>query len=377
MSSDLIVVADRRPWAPNATFQLMSRLLLDRRILWVDADAFRRDRLDCSAVQPPGSAGGQACHAAPFPVLTAEDLGAGSHPLARLVSPRLLARRVARAAQRHGLRRPLLWLASPWASSLLDDDNDGPVIYQAGCTPPPSQTAPAREHAAQEARILRRADLVLVPTRDAARDLDAARARLLPAGVDLELFSTPAQPARDLPSAGPVAGCHGCFDERFDAGLLAAIAHRLPDWRFMLLGPVYCDLSALRGLTNVHVAGSRPQDQLPRYLQFFTASLLLRRPDAPPGQAPALPLLETLATGLPTVVAGALNLGGFADLATRVTGADAAADALRAAAVEPAERRALRRLRVRGDGWGARAATVNRLLTELETAAMPAAAARF
>jgi hypothetical protein len=60
-----------------------------------------------------------------------------------------------------------------------------------------------------------------------------------------------------------------------------------------------------------------------------------------------------------------LNLGAYAEVVTQVSDADAAAIALRAAATEPAERRALRRWRVAGDGWDARAATVNRLLAEM------------
>jgi glycosyltransferase involved in cell wall biosynthesis len=137
----------------------------------------------------------------------------------------------------------------------------------------------------------------------------------------------------------------------------------------MLIGPVSADLSSLGPLANVTLAGARPQDQLPRYLQYWDASLLLRRRDTPVGRAPALTLLENLAAGLPVVATGASNLGGYADLVEQVSDADAAAEALRGALAEPAERRALRRRRVAGDGWDARAATVNRLLAELEAPA--------
>jgi hypothetical protein len=75
------------------------------------------------------------------------------------------------------------------------------------------------------------------------------------------------------------------------------------------------------------------------------------------------------------VASGASNLGGYADLVTQVSDADAAAAALVAAATEPAERRALRRRRVAGDDWDARAATVNRLLAELEVPASMGAVA--
>jgi hypothetical protein len=343
----------------------MSRLLLDRQVLWVDAGACRRgwlaEEIPAAATPPPGRVA-----AAPFPLLTAEDLGVGSHPLACLVSPRLLLRRILRAARNHELCQPILWLASPWSAPLLDAGYVGPVVYQMACEPPPQDPDAARECADREARILARADLVLAPSRSWVRRCGSDRARLLPAAVDLQLFSAPAQPARDLPAAGPVAGCHGHFDAGFDAALLAAIASRLPDWRFILIGPVSADLSALGLLTNVSLAGARPQDQLPRYLQYWDAALLLRRRGTPAGRGPALTLLENLAAGLPVVASGPSDLGGYTDLVTQVSDADAAAAALRAAATEPAERRALRRLRVTGDGWDARAAAVNRLLVELE-----------
>jgi len=54
-----------------------------------------------------------------------------------------------------------------------------------------------------------------------------------------------------------------------------------------------------------------------------------------------------------------------------VDGVDGAVNALLAAAAGLGEGRALRRRRVAGDGWGARAAMVNRLLAEFdEDAAM-------
>ncbi|MCG6943623.1 MAG: glycosyltransferase [Thiohalocapsa sp.] len=379
MVSDLIVVAERRAYAPSCTFQLMSRLLLDRQVLWVDADAFRRERhaQAAPAAASPPTANTAPDVKAPFPVLTAEDLGAGAHPLAPLVSSRLLARRVMRTAQSHRLRNPILWLASPWAAPLLEAGYDGPVVYQVGPEQLPADADAARACAVQEAAILARADLVLLPARDALPQVPRARTRLLPAAVDLDLFSTPAQRARDLPQHRPIAGCHGHFDRGFDARLFADIARRLPHWRFMLLGPVACDLSAVRGLANVRVAGARSQDQLPRYLQFWNASLLLRHPGAPVRRAPPVTLLEALATGLPVLVAGRSNLGGYADLVTRAEDADAAAAAVSAAAAEPAEWRALRRRRVAGDGWDARAAMVNRLLADLDAhAAIGAIAGR-
>jgi hypothetical protein len=281
------------------------------------------------------------------------------------VSTRLLLRRILRAARSHGLRQPILWLASPWAAPLLDVGYAGPVVYQVADEPTPMSADAAREYADREARILARADLVLAPTRTWPQGCGSDRARLLPVAVDLDLFAAPAQPARDLPATRPVAGCHGHFDAGFDAALLAAIASRLPDWRFMLIGPVSADLSVLGSVANVSLAGARAQHQLPRYLQFWDAALLLRRRVGPAGRAPALTLLENLAAGVPVVASGALNLGAYADVVTQVSDADAAAIALRAAATEPAERRALRRWRVAGDGWDARAATVNRLLAEM------------
>jgi glycosyltransferase involved in cell wall biosynthesis len=375
MVSDLIVVGERRPYAPSATYQLMSRLTLDRKVLWVDADAFGRARNPAPETPAVAVAEGRAPEdtKAPFPVLAAEDLGAGNHPLARLVSSRLLVRRVMRAAQQRRLRDPILWLASPWATALIEAGYKGRVVYQVGRQPPTLDAETARVLAAREAAIIARADVVLLPGRQALPQARRVRTRLLPTAVDLDLFCTPAQRARDLPGQGPIAGCHGHLDQGFDVQLLAGVARRLHAWRFMLLGPVSCDLGPLHGLANVSIAGARPHDQLPRYLQFWDASLLLRRPGAPAERAPAAPLLEALATGLPVVVAGACNLGGYADLVNRVDGVDGAVNALLAAAAGLGEGRALRRRRVAGDGWGARAAMVSRLLAEFdEDAAMVA-----
>jgi glycosyltransferase involved in cell wall biosynthesis len=383
MREDLIVVGERRDGLPSPAYQLMRRLLLDRQVLWVDADAFCRGGGPAKAGGPAARGdpmgdvtGDQAADQAgaddnaPFPILTATALGAGRHPLARFVSPAMLARRIRRAAQLYGLRQPILWLAAPGAGALARCFAADALVYQH--LPMRGGRARIAEPDGGAVRaVAGDADLVLVQTPDGGcRAFGPHKTHVLPNGVDTDLFATPCQRALDIPWDRPVAGYHGRIDARFDVDLVAEAARRLTRWRFVLIGPVSRDVSALRGLDNVHLLGPRPHAELPRFSQYWSAAIMPGfRGDSPVSAASAgdapLQLGEYMAAGLPVVVAGDWPLGVYADLVTPASDGPQLAGALAAVLEEPPVQRERRRARALGEAWSARAAFVNRLLDKL------------
>lgn len=403
MGSDLIVVAGGAHGLTGPVHQLMLRLLLDRQILWVDADAFfpsspltgrtgEYSGEPSTCVASSASGGRVACAEpfqsspmraakSPFPILTSSVVETDRIDAAGFVSPLVLSRRIRRAAAVLGLHRPILWLTSPWARVLADLFAGPAVVYQhvpVACSPIEAEksvpedaddkaaTMRAAEVARQEAAIAERADLVLAPTVETAARFDQDRTRVLANGVDTDLFATPAQRALGMPWDRPVVGFHGRIDERFDTECVADLARQLPQWHFVLIGPVSTDVSRLLDMKNVTLTGCLPHEELPRYSQYWTAAIMPRRAGAPPMQDAPLQLGEYLAAGLPVVGSGEQNLGRYSDLVSCADNVLALAQALQACAEEPASCRALRQERLLVDAWSIRAGFVNRLLDKLE-----------
>ena len=397
MGSDLIVVAGGTHGLPGPVHQLMLRLLLDRQILWVDADAFfpappltgrAGERSGDPSASGASSASGEPFERSPmpsakcpFPILTSSAVETDGIDPAGFVSPLALTRRIRRAAGMLGLHRPMLWLASPWACVLAELFAGPALVYQhvpvarsaieAGKAVPGDADLPAAairsaELARQESAIAQRADLILTSTVESAARFDQEKTRLLANGVDTDLFATPAQRALGMPWDRPVVGFHGHLDERFDTERVAELARQLPQWHFMLIGPASTDVSRLQVMDNVTLTGCLPHEELPRYSQYWTAAIMPLRGGAPPMPDVPLQLGEYLAAGLPVVVSGEQNLGRYYDLVSCADNAPALAQALQACAEEPPSCRALRQTRLLGDAWSIRAGFVNRLLDKLE-----------
>lgn len=159
-----------------------------------------------------------------------------------------------------------------------------------------------------DAALTRAADLVFVapPTL-----LDAKRAlnpRTFPAphGVDAELFARASDPATRVPGAiagirHPVIGYHGSIHEWIDLPLLEWLAIQRPGWTFLLVGHAAVDVSALRRLPNVVLAGPQPYASLPQWARAYDVAVIPYRMTRQVANANPLKLREYLATGKPVV----------------------------------------------------------------------------
>ena len=66
------------------------------------------------------------------------------------------------------------------------------------------------------------------------------------------------------------------IDERFDIGLLDALATRRPDWQFIMIGPVVkIQPDSLPRHSNIHYLGPKKYEELPSYLSNWDIALLL------------------------------------------------------------------------------------------------------
>ncbi|HEY3204021.1 MAG TPA: polysaccharide pyruvyl transferase family protein [Thermoanaerobaculia bacterium] len=124
-----------------------------------------------------------------------------------------------------------------------------------------------------ERELLSSADLVLASSaflEEQARRQNPHVLRL-PNACDYEHFAAVSEPR----NTRPVVGYYGAISDWFDAGLVAELARRRPDWDFLLVGSTWgADLGELPKLPNVAMPGEKPYAEIPRWLERFDVAFI-------------------------------------------------------------------------------------------------------
>lgn len=194
-----------------------------------------------------------------------------------------------------------------------------------------------------------------------------------PHGVDHALFSKALAESTPLPPdlaaiPGPRIGFYGTLRDWVDLDLIAHVARARPDWHLILIGQQLDDLSAVRGIANVHLLGQRRHAELPAYCKGFDVGMIPYRIDERMTFVNPLKLREYLSAGLPVVSTPVPEVLRFTD-ASQVQVAASPEQFI--AAIERALRetgpaaRAARSRAMQEETWAARVATVARTIDEM------------
>ena len=129
---------------------------------------------------------------------------------------------------------------------------------------------------------------------------------LLPNGVDEALFAVKElpEPVELAEETRPVIGYIGSIEYRMDFSLLKSVVEMLPTYMFYFIGPVYEKGSAFqefRNCANVRFLPSKPLDELPGYLQHFSAAIIPFKCNGLTAKIYPLKINEYLMAGKPVV----------------------------------------------------------------------------
>jgi glycosyltransferase involved in cell wall biosynthesis len=225
-----------------------------------------------------------------------------------------------------------------------------------------------------EARLIREADLVCATAgllAERPREL-SPRVLLLPNGVDLTSFPSPASP-RESGDAATI-GYVGALGPWFDVEALQAAARAFPGWRFQLAGQVEdAEVAALSGLPNLETVGEIPFAEVPRFLSGLDVALVPFR-DLPLTRAvDPVKLYEALAMGLPIVARRLPETERWAEpLVYLYDDPEGFVRQLRRAVAERSPEVARERRRVaEGESWDRRAAELLRTVAALRARVPP------
>jgi GT2 family glycosyltransferase/glycosyltransferase involved in cell wall biosynthesis len=125
----------------------------------------------------------------------------------------------------------------------------------------------------QENALLASADLVVVSSAALERHArpHSDRRLLLRNACEYERFALPVKP----PGQPPVVGYYGAIEDWLDTDLVADLAQRRPDWKFVLVGrAVSADVSRLSRLANVSLPGEQPYAAIPGWLHRFDVAII-------------------------------------------------------------------------------------------------------
>ena len=372
---DLVVFGEDWGRHPTSTQHLVRCLAADRRVLWINSIGMRRPRLDRRdlariatkatdllarpATRSAGKTPGDAPQLPPnFSVLAPTAVPWPASSLAFRLNRTLLARQLNRALQARNMTRPILWTSLPTALPAVGTLGERALVYYCGDDFGSLVGVDHEPILDMERRLVEKADLVLAASDVLASRFPAEKTLLVPHGTDLNHFGVDCPRAADLPAGDKIAGFYGSIDARLDFDMLATAARSLPDWQFVMIGPVQTDLSAINAIPNIHVLGPRPYAALPRYVRHWDVSMILYRIEAQTLAGNPLKMREYLAAGTPIATTDVPSLAPYRDLLAIAEARSDFARAIQRAATDHA-RNGQRRAAVANDSWQARAAGID------------------
>ena len=374
MSADLIMFGEDWGAHPSSTQHIARELANDRKILWVNSIGLRRPRLNqhdlsrvfskLAGVMRQSVSPGREATPAGITVTGPLVLPFPGNPAAGWVNRGLLAVQLRPALANLNIKRPILWTSLPSAAWAIGALGERAVVYYCGDD---FGALPGVDHdsvVAMEHDLVARADLVIAASEMLAARFPPERTLTVAHGVDLDRFAVPTPAAQDLPTGRPIVGYYGSLADWVDVDLIARAAHDMPDWWFVLIGPIQTNVEALRERENVRLLGPRPHDQLPSYVQHWTVALIPFR-DTPQIRASnPLKLREYLASGTPIAATPFPALGPFLNLVAVGADREHFSETIRTAAADAA-RAPARRAAVADQTWRARAKVVAEALEKL------------
>ncbi len=221
----------------------------------------------------------------------------------------LLRRSLRRWMRAIGFGRPVVWvfLPTPLARDVIREVDPLLTVYYCIDDIAASSVA-ARRIRRSEERLFGESDLVFV-TSEKLRARAArfnARVHLFPFGVAYDKFEKvrmapdeiPAE-LRDVPA--PIVGYVGGLHRWVDQELLAAVAARMPETTFALVGPAQTDVSRLERQPNIRLLGARDHADVPRYIKAFHVAIVPYVLSEYTANVYPTKLNEYLAMGVPVV----------------------------------------------------------------------------
>ena len=375
------IIAFAKDWHedPTSNHHVLRELARSRRVLWLNSIATRKPQL--ASGRDLGKIRRKLGEFARGAVNVEHDLWVATPlalPFPHSPAARALNRQILRATIR-ALRLQLdirdfqLWTFLPNVADYVGSLGEQLAVYY--CVDEWSMFGylDRAQTAAAERALLAKVDAVFAINHalaDAKRAVNP-RTFVSPHGVDHVAFARALEPAPLPPDLAaipePRLGFYGTLRDWVDLDLLAQVARARPHWSIVLIGQQLCDVSAVRGLPNVHLLGQKRHDELPGYCRGFAVGMIPYRIDERMPFVNPLKLREYLSAGLPVVSTPVPEAVRYAPAGVQVatTAAEFVAAVERTLAADGPATRRMRSQTMAAETWSARVAEVTRRIEEV------------
>ncbi|HSX24955.1 MAG TPA: oligosaccharide flippase family protein [Candidatus Andersenbacteria bacterium] len=242
-------------------------------------------------------------------------------------------RSVHRTAQALGFldQETVIWVYDTEAAEYISMFKDAVVIYD--CVDNHASQAGVNRNVQrvhdEERAILKRSDLVTVTSKHLfkLKRKHAKNVHLVLNAGDVELFEQPISKTAKKNAADalskiqhPILGSVGALDSyKYDFELLVTSAEKNPQWNFVFVGSPIVDgktpaLKRLTKLSNIHMIGSIPREDVPAYVEHFDICLIPYKSNEYNRSSFPLKFWEFMATGKPIIATGLPELEEYNDL---------------------------------------------------------------
>ncbi|MDB4958395.1 MAG: hypothetical protein JWO36_5964 [Myxococcales bacterium] len=375
------IVAFAKDWHedPTSNHHVLRELAKTRRVLWLNSIATRTPKL--SSGRDLSKITRKLGEFARGPINVENDLWVFSPlalPMPHSSIARSINRQILRATLR-GLRLKLgikefqLWTFLPNVADYVGTLGEQLSVYY--CVDEWSMFSylDRAQTVAAERSLLNKVDAVFAingALADAKRAINPSTF-VSPHGVDHALFARALEDGVAIPTdlaalPSPRIGFYGTLQDWVDLDLVAHVARARPQWSIALIGQALGDVSAVRGLPNVHLLGQKKHHELPAYCKGFDVGTIPYRIDERMTYVNPLKLREYLSAGVPVVSTAVPEVVRYGHLAAVAKTGDEWVTAIeRALAASTPAERAARSASMKSETWSARVAEVSRTVDDI------------
>jgi glycosyltransferase involved in cell wall biosynthesis len=301
---------------PLSKTHIVRVLAKDNRVLWVNSIANRMPTVakkDFSRIVKKLSAFTEKVREVESNIFVMNPLTIPAYGSAavRSFNQKFLLGQIKRAMKNLGFQKPVNIVFNPAAGMVAGKLGEDLLIYY--CVDEYTAFTGATEGLKQiENELFRKSDLVVVSAEKLLADKKKFNSNtfLIRHGVDYRHFSKALRDEtaipdeiRDLPR--PIIGFHGLLADWVDYELLKKTAEHFKNGSIVLIGKVSVDaaqkIKILDNLSNVHLLGRKPYNDLPAYCKGFDVALNPFEISELTLAANPLKVREYLAAGLPVV----------------------------------------------------------------------------
>jgi glycosyltransferase involved in cell wall biosynthesis len=375
------IVAFAKDWHedPTSNHHVLRELARTRRVLWLNSIATRTPNL--GSARDLGKIRRKLGEFVRGPVNVENDLWVMS-PLAlplphsaaaRAINAQILRATIRGLRLRLGIKQFQLWTFLPTTADYVGTLGEACSVYY--CVDEWSMFSylDRDRTVAQERSLLGKVDAVFAINHALAESKRAVNPAtyVSPHGVDHALFARALDASTEVPAdleaiPHPRLGFYGTLQDWVDFDLLAHVARSRPSWHIVLIGQELVDVSAIRGLANVHLLGQKKHGELPAYCKGFDLGLIPYRIDERMTYVNPLKLREYLSAGLPVVSTPVPEVKRYADrVRIAATPAEFVAACEAALREGGATERSARSAAMKDETWSARVSQVARTVDEI------------